>query len=143
MNDEQFEEIKKILLEIKQIISAVKKTEKAEEIEEISEDEEDKFFKANSQKKPSDNVYLIFAWFYSQYGSVPISKKLIQQKASKVGLIIPNEPDATLRSAGKNTKPRFRKVEKGYQLTVHGEIYLKEIFKVDKGTKEFPKELEE
>ena len=100
MNNEQVKEVEQKLLEINQIISKLdseikgqafdilspyyfevrlpektiveKGAEKVEEIEEISEDKEDKFFKANSQKKPSDNVYLIFAWFYSQYGSIPI-----------------------------------------------------------------------
>lgn len=148
MNDEQFEEIKKILLEIKKALAIGEtalavKPEKAEELGKFSEDDKLKFYSDNIQEKLSDTLYSIFARFYSFYGPVSISKKLIEQEASEVGLIIPKEWDSTLRGKRKNGKKLFVFEGKGYKPTVLGEVYLRDKFKVGKGNETLPPELEE
>ena len=141
MNDEQFEEIKKILLEIKRALAIGKpapvvKPEKAEEIEKIS-------VSTKNKKKRSHNVYEICSIFYS-HGIFIMSIKSIEQKAKEKGLLMPTDIGSTLRKAGKTTNPCFfyNKEGKGYQLTESGEDFIKEEFNVSKGTKELPKEPE-
>lgn len=171
MSDEQVKEVKKKLLEINQIISELdpairvqafeilaphyfeerlpkktiveKKAEKTEKVEKISTEDEATFFRTFSHKKPFDNVHLIVAWYFSQFGLFPITTKFLRQKADDVGLTIPERPDSTMRKATKNGKNLYRKQGNGYQPTVHGEANLKEIYKVSKGTKTFPSELEQ
>lgn len=171
MSDEQVKEVKKKLLEINQIISELdpairvqafeilashyfeeklpkktireKRAEKTEKVEKISTEGEATFFNAFSHKKPSDNVHLIVAWYFSQFGNFPLTTELLRQKADDVGLTIPERPDSTMRSATKKGKNLYRKQGKGYQPTVHGEANLKKIYKVSKGTKTFSSELEQ
>lgn len=171
MSDEQVKEVTKKLLEINQIISKLdpairvqafeilaphyfeerlpkktiveKKAEKTEKVEKISTEDEATFFSTFSHKKPFDNVHLIVAWYFSQFGNFPITTKLLGQKANDVGLTIPERPDTTMRNAKKKGKNLYRKQGNGYAPTVHGESNLKEVYKVSKGNKTLPSELEQ
>lgn len=171
MSDEQIKEVKKKLLEINQIISELdpairvqafeilaphyfeerlpkktiveKKVEKIEKVEKISTEDEATFFSDFSHKRPFENVHLIVAWYFSQFGNFPITTKLLRQKANDVGLTIPERPDATMRNARKKGKNLYHKQGNGYAPTVYGEADLKEIYKVSKGTKTLPSELEQ
>ena len=171
MSDDQVKELKKKLLEINQIVSELdpairvqafeilaphyfeerlpkktiveKRAEKTEKVEKISTEDEATFFSDFSHKKPSENIHLIVAWYFSQFGNFPITTKLLRQKASDVGLTIPERPDTTMRYAKKKGKNLYRKQGNGYLPTVYGEANLKEIYKVSKGTKTLPLELEQ
>jgi len=92
------------------------------------------FFGSFSNDKPHENVHLVTAWLYSQYGVYPIETQEIRDVAGDVGLTIPARPDATMRAAKKEGNSVYRKKGKGYQLTVHGEKYLKDTYSVKKGT---------
>jgi len=93
------------------------------------------FFSSFDHKKPKDNVLLIAAWLYSQHGVFPISAKDTKNYADRTGLTVPKRPDNTMRSAKKNGKSLFRQSGDGWELTVHGETYVKETYGVKKGTK--------
>lgn len=103
-------------------------------------DDVEKFFTSFTHEKPSENVFLTAAWLYSQYGVIPINAKLLQEHADNAGLTIPERPDNTMRNAKRDGKILFRKRGDGFQLTVHGEAYIKETYSVPKGGKSLPAE---
>lgn len=91
------------------------------------------FISGFEQTKPADNVSLLVAWLYSQHGSIPISSKQIQDLSSECGLVVPGRPDNTMRQAKNDGKTLFQQVGKGWKLTVNGELYMKNVYKVTKG----------
>ncbi len=98
------------------------------------------FFAAFTHDKPNDNVHLIAAWLYSQYGLFPITRKDISDRAADIGLTIPGRPDMTMKAALHEKKKLYKKQGKGWQLTVHGETYLKKTYSVKKGSTPRPAE---
>lgn len=108
-----------------------------------STDDAGKFFNSFEHDKPSENVHLIVAWFYSQYGVFPVGTKELREMAGSVGLTVPARPDATMRVAKVKGKKLYQKKATGYQPTVHGESHLKETYSVKKGTKPRPVEDDE
>lgn len=90
--------------------------------------------------KPSDNILLIIAWLFSQHGVFMITKKIIDKYASKIGLTVPKRPDMTMKNAKYKKKSLFIKKGNGYEVTVNGELYLKNTYKVEKGKKPIPEE---
>lgn len=100
------------------------------------------FFKSFDHKKPSDNVFLIAAWLYSQYGVISISSEHIKSVADDTGLTVPGRPDMTLKAATKSGKHLFKKQDAGFKPTVHGEAYLKDTYHIKKGSLPFSKENE-
>lgn len=103
-------------------------------------DTPEKFFSSFEHEKPSDNVILIAAWLYSQYGVIPITNNEIKEQADNAGLTVPDRSDTTMRNSKKDSKNLFRKRGKGYQLTVHGEKYVKKTYSIKKGKKPLPAE---
>lgn len=98
------------------------------------------FISSFEQNKPAENVMVLVAWLYSQYGTYPISIKEIQELGDSCGLVIPNRPDNTMRQAKCDGKGLFQQQGKGWRLTVSGELYMRNEFKVKKGNKPQPKE---
>jgi hypothetical protein len=94
------------------------------------------FFAKFENGAPKDNVNLISAWLYSQFGVYSISSKDMKEVASSVGLVIPTRPDNTMRQAKKNGKALYRQNGKGWEPTVSGELFFKEQYSVGKGNKE-------
>ncbi|WP_152521661.1 hypothetical protein [Marinimicrobium sp. LS-A18] len=90
--------------------------------------------------KPKDNVMLLAAWMYSQYGAHPIQAKEIKELSDACGLVIPARPDNTMRTAKDKGKSLFTQQGKAWKPTVSGEIYLKETYAVTKGNKTIPKD---
>lgn len=95
---------------------------------------QEEFFKQFDHKKPSDNVFLIAAWLYSQHGAISITSEMLKSTADATGLIVPGRPDMTFKSAQKKGKRLFTRQGTGYKPTVHGEAFLKETYRVKKGT---------
>lgn len=92
------------------------------------------FFGSFDHSKPADNVTLIAAWHYSQFGLSPLSKNYINKIANEVGITIPSRPDMTLKSKTAKAKNCFRQQARGeYVPTVHGEAFLKETYNVKRG----------
>jgi hypothetical protein len=99
----------------------------------------DALFTKFSHDKPADNVRLIAAFFYSQYGVASFSAEEVRDKADAVGLTVPNRPDMTLRGAKVDGRALFTSLGKGqYKPTVHGELYFKEQYSLTKGTRAKP-----
>jgi len=98
------------------------------------------FFNNFSHEKPADNVLLISAWLYSQYGVYSMTAKEIKDYGSKTGLTISNRPDNTLRQAKRDGKALFRQSGNGWEPTLLGEKYLKNTYKVVKGKNPRPTE---
>ena len=100
----------------------------------------EEFFTSFTHDQPNDNVLLIVAWLYSEHGLFPVTRKTIDEEATKNGLTVPNRSDASMRAAQEKGKKLFYKHGSGWQLTVHGEKYVKTKYSVKKGTKPLPNE---
>ena len=99
--------------------------------------DQETFFQSHHHDKPSQNVYLIAADFYREYGCEPFTVKDVKDVADKVGVTVPNRIDMTLGGAKDSGKSLFRSVGRGlFAPTVHGEAYLKTTYGVKKGTKQ-------
>lgn len=168
MDKKQIEDVKKKLLEINTLISSLNPEIRAAAFDVLapfyfSQDREPElvelpikgkkgvvktehpadsgaFFAAFTHDKPSDNVHLITAWLYSQYGIFPITRKEIGDFSADVGLTIPDRPDRTMAAAVSEKKKLYKKQGSGWQLTVHGESYMKQTYNVKKGSKPRPTE---
>ena len=91
--------------------------------------------------KPADNILLIAAHHFSQYGNAIFSLNDIREISADVGLTIPGRLDMTLNTASRKGKKLFASAGRGkYKPTVHGEKYFKETYDVSKGTKQKPGE---
>jgi hypothetical protein len=105
--------------------------------------EEEAFFSQFEHDKPFENVRLIAAYYYREYGSAPFSLDEVRQKAIDVGLTIPDRVDMTILQAKDKGKQLFARAGHGkFRPTVHGETYLKATYKVGKGKKPRPKAAE-
>lgn len=98
------------------------------------------FISTFQHDKPAENVMLLAAWLYSNYGKYPISVKEIKELGNSCGLITPGRPDNTMRQAKRNGKGIFNQQGKGWQPTVGGELFFKETYNVTKGNKPLPTE---
>jgi hypothetical protein len=96
----------------------------------------EEFFGSFPHDKPADNVKLIAAWFYREYGAEPFTLDEVRAEADAVGITIPARVDMTLSQAKDEGKKLFARAGKGkFKPTVHGESYLKARYSVKKGTK--------
>lgn len=93
----------------------------------------------HGEGKPNDNVNLLAAIWFSEYGSGPFSLEYLRDKATETGLTIPARPDMTLRQAKEKGKNLFASAGRGlFKPTVVGEAFFKTTYKVRKGTKTPP-----
>jgi hypothetical protein len=94
------------------------------------------FFGKFDHDKPSDNVRLIAAHIFREYGSAPFSAEEVRSVATSVGITVPDRVDATLRQAAEKGHKLFASAGRGkFKPTVHGESHLKTTYQVRKGTK--------
>ena len=63
-----------------------------------------------SHDRPSDNVRLIAAYFFQQYGSEPFSIDEVKAMASEAGITIPDRVDMTLAAAQENENILLREL---------------------------------
>jgi len=92
------------------------------------------FFTKFDHDKPADNVLLITAYLYSQYGNANFSLNEIRELADDVGVTIPARIDMTLKMASRDNKYLFTSASRNkYNPTVHGEKCFKESYGVKKG----------
>lgn len=94
----------------------------------------------HGEGKPHENVTLLAAIWFSEYGSHPFSLDYIREKATSTGVTVPERPDMTLRAAMENGKKLYEAIGgKGlFRPTVVGEAFLKTTYRVKKGTKAPP-----
>lgn len=92
------------------------------------------FIAKQEDEKPSDNVYSIVGWLYSQYGTQPFEITEIKKLADDAGVTVPARIDMTLTGMKKSGKSLVQNLSKGrYRVTVQGEIYFKEKYGISKG----------
>ena len=98
------------------------------------------FFNGHEHDRLKDNVHLIVAWLYSRYGLFPVETKLVRETAERMGLLIPNRPDNTMRQAKCRGKSLYQHIGRGWQLTPLGERYVHQRYKVKRGRSAFNEE---
>lgn len=124
-------------------ITGKKKEDQSEDTTTISDDTMEAFFNKYDHKKPSDNALLIAAYYYSQYGTEPLSYDEVKTISVATGLTIPGRVDVTLNKSTKKGKKLFTAAGKGkVKPTVHGESYFKEKYAVSRGKKKKEKPVE-
>jgi hypothetical protein len=91
--------------------------------------------------KPHENVNLLAAIWFSEYGSNPFSLDYLRQQATSTGLTIPAKPNMTLIQAKEKGKKLYGPAGRGlFKPTVIGEAFFKTTYGVRKGTKPPPSE---
>jgi hypothetical protein len=169
MSKDNFEEIKKTILEINEIVSKVDPIIKQsvfnilvgrfisgdkmndgvrvednskgkDEVKDVNTDDLGVFISPLDTKKPADALMAMVAWLYSQYGAYVMSIKELRELGDSCGLTLPARIDMTLRQAKSNGKNQFIQHGKAWKLTVAGELAIKETYNVTKGTKSLPEE---
>lgn len=97
------------------------------------------FLESRSVEKPSDALYLLAAYHFSQFGSAPFSVDEVRQIADSAGLTVPKRIDMTFESAKRDSKDLFRRAGRNqWAPTVAGELWMKATYGVTKGTKPKP-----
>lgn len=95
---------------------------------------------AHPDGSPADNVVLITAHLYREYGTAPFTAAEIKQLGDSFGLTVPNRIDNTLKTSKRGGKKLFQQVGKEFKATVHGESVFKSEYHVTKGRKPRPVE---
>ena len=86
--------------------------------------------------KPHENINLLAAIWFSDFGSNPFTLDYVRDKATETGLTISARPDMALRSAKDKGKNLFAPAGRGlFKPTVVGEAFFKTTYSVRKGTK--------
>jgi len=98
------------------------------------------FFQKFESGRPSENLKLLAAYHYSQYGAAPFTIPELQAIADEASLVIPARPDMTLKGATKAKKKLFSVKSGRFKPTVHGEQFLREKYEVTKGNLPKPTE---
>jgi len=93
----------------------------------------------HGEGKPNDNINLLAAIWFADYGSTPFSLDYLRDRATETGLTIPARPDMTLRTAKDKGKNLFASAARGlFKPTVIGEAFFKTTYNIRKGTKTPP-----
>lgn len=93
-------------------------------------------FSKFSDGRQSDNVRLIAAYLFQEYGAEPFSVEEVKTEAANAGITIPDRVDMTLANAQEKGKSLFVRAGLGkFRPTVHGEAHLKSKYGVTKGKK--------
>ncbi len=94
----------------------------------------DALLDAHKSDNASDNGLLIAAIFYSRYGKGPYEVKEFKRFGDQQDLLF---PDQFHKTVGKRKTDEgnaiFRKVSNGWQITVNGEKWLRDTYKVGRG----------
>jgi hypothetical protein len=100
----------------------------------------EEFVRSQIIDKPHQVVVAIAAWWFSQYGSAPITSADITQIADEIGLTVSQRPDKSLLGTKTDGKDVFRTAGRGKIVPTvpHGELYLKSQYHVEKGKKPRP-----
>jgi len=105
------------------------------------DDDREAFFSSFEHEKPADNVKLLAAYLYREYGAQPFKAEEIKKLGDDVGITVPGRVDMTMRQATAEGKKLFSSPARGmFKPTVHGEAYLKKQYSVKKGTKAKPQD---
>jgi hypothetical protein len=133
-----FDILKPYILSGKVIVKAVPAKSPTDE---ASSGDVEELIQKHSDGKPHENVNLLAAIWFSEYGSNAFSLNYLREKASSTGLTIPARPGMTLVQAKEKGKKLYGPSGRGlFKPTVIGEAFFKAMYKVKKGTKAPPAE---
>jgi hypothetical protein len=108
-------------------------TGKSENPHDLSE-----FVRSFDHSKAKDNLHAIVAWYYAQYGLIPITTKMITKAGAEAAVTIPDRPDITMKVSGiKGGQKYYKKMGKSFRLTVTGEKFVQKKYQVKKGNKQY------
>jgi hypothetical protein len=107
--------------------------------EQASQGDASELIQKHGDGKPHENVNLLAAIWFSEYGSNAFSIDYVREKASAAGLTIPASPRMTLKQAKDKGKNLYVPGGRGlFKPTVIGEAFFKTTYGVRKGTKTPP-----
>jgi hypothetical protein len=90
---------------------------------------------AHPEARPSENLELLTAYWYGNYGVTPFTVENLREAATDGGLTIPDRPDKTLKVAKEGGKKLYQSAGRGlFKPTVPGEMHLKQTYSLRKGT---------
>ena len=91
-------------------------------------------------ERPAEAVKAIAAWWFSQYGSAPITRANVEQIAEEIGVTIPDRPDNTMKGMKHDGRDVFRSAGRGALVPIrpHGELFFQTQYSVTKGRKPAP-----
>ena len=101
--------------------SAVKATPGKTEQDDVDppdDGSDEEFFSKQDHDKPADNVKLLAAYYYKEFGSEPFTIDEVKEKADSVGLTLPARPDMTLTQAKDKGKKLFQMADSGSGLAM-------------------------
>lgn len=108
---------------------------------EVSSGDVSDLIQKHGDGKPHQNINLLAAIWFSEYGSSPFSLEYLREKAESTGLTIPASPRMTLVQAKDSGKKLYSPSGRGlFKPTVVGEAFFKATYGVRKGTKAPPAE---
>ena len=108
---------------------------------EVSSGDVSDLIQKHGDGKPHQNINLLAAIWFSEFGSSPFSLEYLRQKAESTGLTIPASPRMTLVQAKDGGKKLYSPSGRGlFKPTVVGEAFFKATYSVRKGTKAPPPE---
>ncbi|HEY3762508.1 MAG TPA: hypothetical protein VGN23_12245 [Verrucomicrobiae bacterium] len=111
---------------------SMQKTRESEGIPDRTE-----FFSQFTHDKPADNVLLLAAYHYSEYGTASFTVDQMKDLGNEVGVTIPERLDMTFLQAKRDGKALFLRAGRGaFRPTVHGETFFKKSYQVSKGTQQ-------
>jgi hypothetical protein len=89
---------------------------------------------AHPDAKPNENLQLLTAYWYGNYGATPFTVENLREAATDGGLTIPDRTDMTLKQAKDGGKKLYQSAGRGlFKPTVPGELYLRKTYDVRKG----------
>jgi hypothetical protein len=107
--------------------------------DEHSGNDEAALIQKHGDGKPHENVNLLAAMWFMEFGSHPFSLDYVRAKAISTGLTIPERPSMTLVQAKEKGKKLYGPSGRGnFKPTVVGEAFFKATYQVKKGTKTPP-----
>jgi hypothetical protein len=95
------------------------------------------FVRSQALDKPVDAARAIAAWWFSQYGTAPITAPDIRKVADQIGVTIPARPDRSIEAwKTAEGKDVYRSGGRGKHVPTvpHGELYFQSEYNVTKGT---------
>jgi len=86
----------------------------------------------------TENGFLVAAIFYAQYGKGPYEVKELKRFADEHALLFPEQFHKSVGKVKRDGANVFRKVTGGWQITTHGEKWMRKTFHVSRGTQPRP-----
>jgi len=120
-------------------LPATSEPHKSPPVDDVSSGSISELIQRHGDGKPHENVNLLAAIWFSEFGSNPFSLDYVREKAADTGLTVPSRPVMTLKQAKDKGKNLYVSAGRAlFKPTVTGEAFFKTTYGVRKGTKTPP-----